>query len=221
MQGDIMLPPETKVEYNNSPRQLDVLIQEAFNETPWRVTVDESREGLVLAGKCTRCMDGRPGNLVGSEMGRGVAFPGGAYIVMVDRAFKQGKKVDEAIVTEALDAIEAAGLTPYIHDDRHGLLGCGYFRLMQENFAITAERIKEMLLARNGTFETLEGDHTENKLVINLVDGMTLEPDGSAFVVDLAVLEKLDVKPELVLGQLKAAVPILSHGKVIDVVIKK
>lgn len=151
--------------------------------------VDVSPKGLF------KCVDGRVSNQTGEAM-RGPKVLGGVYAV----AAMMGLTTIEGL-KQAFAKVKELGFVPCVHSDHHhGAMGCGFFKLWKtgqfEGLAIPefeADAGKEAVIAEGGVHETLEGDHTEEVVMINLVEGKTLEPNGKRFIVDAWWMEKAGI----------------------------
>ncbi|MFH0942602.1 MAG: cadmium-containing carbonic anhydrase [Candidatus Beckwithbacteria bacterium] len=130
------------------------------------------------------CVDGRT---AGKKL-RGPKIQGGVLGVM---ALGIGRG-DESAVREAIKIIKTAGFRPSVHgDEHHHEEGCGFGRLWSEGkldnlprLEISLARVREIVLEEGGEYVVLLGDHREKKVVVNFVENMTLEPDGSSFILD-------------------------------------
>ena len=49
---------------------------------------------------------------------------------------------------------------------------------------VSLERVSEIVIEEGGRYVELEGGHEEQFVVINYVSDMTLEPDGTMFILD-------------------------------------
>ena len=95
-----------------------------------------------------------------------------------------------------------AGYVPSVHGDEHAHpapMGCGFFKLWSlgqlpglDAPDYNSEQGQAKVLGAGGVYETLEGSHSESKVMINLVADKTLEPKADQrFVVDAWVLAYL------------------------------
>ena len=105
-----------------------------------------------------------------------------------------------SIVSEVADA----GYVPSVHGDEHAHpapMGCGFFKLWSlgqlpglEAPQYDSEEGQAQVLSAGGVYETLEGSHSESKVMINLVPKTTLVPKtDQRFVVDAWVTGELDL----------------------------
>ena len=150
--------------------------------------VPVNAEGLM------KCVDGRLSDQDGM---RGPKTLGGIYAIASMRGVDQAEDL-AAIV----DEVKAAGYVPSVHGDDHKhTLGCGYFKLWSQGDltgleppSFDGETGKAAVLDAGGVYETLEGGHEESVVMINFVEGMTLEPKAEQrFVVDAWVASKFDL----------------------------
>jgi hypothetical protein len=142
--------------------------------------VEVSPEGLW------KCVDGRLSDKAGMAM-RGPKVLGGVYGLVVGRG---GTTLGD--VKQATADIAATGFVPAVHGDHHAHeMGCGFFKLWKtgqfENVAapdFSAEEGRAAVEAVGGVYESLPGDHAEEMVMINFVEGTTLEPNEKRFIVD-------------------------------------
>lgn len=161
--------------------------------------VDVDPKGLL------KCVDGRV-----SDKADGMHGPktlGGIYAIASMRGVS-----DAAGLAGIVNEVREAGYVPSVHGDTHaGAMGCGYFKLWSQgnlpghvapNFS--ADEGRDAVVAAEGEYEMLQGDHWETQVVINLVPNKTLVPNDSdqRFVVDGWVLGQfgLDVPTYLTLA---------------------
>ena len=143
--------------------------------------VDVNSRGLF------KCVDGRLSDHDGMQ---GPKVLGGVYGIAATRGVRDLDGL-AAIVKE----VAAAGYVPSVHGDDHAHpapMGCGFFKLwsLGELPGLTApdydsEQGQAAVLDVGGVYETLEGSHSESKVMINLVSKTTLVPKtDQRFVVD-------------------------------------
>lgn len=148
-----------------------------------------------------KCVDGRKSD---STAMNGPKTLGGVYALVAAR--EQG---DLASLEAAVQEVKDAGFAPSVHgDDGHGPMGCGFFKLWAtgqldnlDKPAYDADQGRAAVEGAGGTYETLEGSHSESCVLINLVEGTTYEPQtDQSFVVDAWITStfKLDVGGYLV-----------------------
>lgn len=167
------------------------------------------------------CVDGRKPKDLAIQL-RGPKIQGGVLGVM---ALGVGRG-DESAVREAVKIIKAAGFTPAIHGDgQHHESGCGFGRLWREgkfkNFPkleISLERVREIVEAEGGEYVELTGDHEEQQVRANFVENMTLEPDGSSFILDAWSAEKFGIDQKRLLENAVETVTLLNGKKVLEVI---
>lgn len=152
------------------------------------VSVDE--KGLF------KCVDGRMSNK--ADAMRGPKTLGGVYAVVASR----GKRDLESLKA-AVKEVAEKGYVPSVHGDDHSdpaPMGCGFFKLWVtgqledlDKPEYTAEEGKEVALEAGAVYEELVGGHEEEVVVINFVEGKTLEPDNTRFIVDAWVADEFDL----------------------------
>mmetsp|Transcript_21154 Transcript_21154/g.45247 ORF Transcript_21154/g.45247 Transcript_21154/m.45247 type:complete len:235 (-) Transcript_21154:267-971(-) len=135
-----------------------------------------------------KCVDGRGSD---NTALRGPKMAGGIYAIAHNRGVTTTDGL-KAIVEE----VKGKGHVPSVHgDDSSDMMGCGFFKLW------VTGRFDDMGYARpefdadqgaaavreaGGFIEMHHGKHMENIVMINLVEGKTLEPieDDQRFIVD-------------------------------------
>jgi len=152
--------------------------------------VDVNSEGLF------KCVDGRCSDHSGM---RGPKVLGGVYGVAATRSVLDLDGLT-AIVSEVADA----GYVPSVHGDEHANpapMGCGFFKLWSQGQLPGLDKPeydslagKDNVTDAGGVYETLEGSHSESKVMINLVSKTTLEPkEDQCFVVDAWITAEFDL----------------------------
>ena len=173
----------------------------------WEATIVESdaiKDMVpVSSNGILKCVDGR-----GSDNTKmaGPKMLGGAYAIANNRGVKTLAEL-KGICQE----IKAAGHVPSVHGDAGGMMGCGFCKLwIQGKFedlgceppAFTADEGGKAVKEAGGVVEMHYGAHAEKVVYINLVPGMTLEPDhdDQRFIVDAWAAGKfnLDIPKYLV-----------------------
>ncbi len=143
--------------------------------------VDVGPEGLM------KCVDGRLSDHPGMD---GPKTLGGIYAIASLRGV-----TDLDGLRGIVDEVRNAGHVPSVHGDDHAHpapMGCGYFKLWVTGQLdgldlpeYTAVEGQQAVLDAGGVYEELAGGHAETEVVINLVEGTTLEPqEHQRFVVD-------------------------------------
>ena len=165
---------------------VDVLVQRG-----WRAEIVSSSSVLDLVdvdeAGLFKCVDGR---LSDHEGMRGPKVLGGVYGIAAARGI-----FDQAGLQAIVSEVEEAGYVPSVHGDTLAQpcsMGCGFFKLWSleqlpglEKPEYDSEQGKQVVLDAGGVFETLEGAHSESKVIINLVPNTTLVPtEDQRFVVD-------------------------------------
>jgi len=161
------------------------------------------------------CVDGRLGD--GSEeVMSGPKLQGGILGVMALGGLSS---------SEAIMRAKEAGFKPGIHsDDHHGEMGCGFGKLWlnraferinppQESLA----EITQAVVEAGGSSVVLEGAHAEKTVRINLQEGMTLVPDGTAFILDLWPAQALGLDSQVVAENALDTVKKLNGPNVIEI----
>ena len=152
-----------------------------------------------------KCVDGRLSDHDGMA---GPKVLGGVYGVAATR-----KVLDLDGLSGIVGEVAEAGYVPSVHGDEHAHpapMGCGFFKLWSlgqlpglEPPQFDSEQGQSQVLGAGGVYETLAGDHSESKVMINLVPKTTLEPkEDQRFVVDAWITGefKLDVPTYLTLA---------------------
>ncbi len=161
--------------------------------------VDVNSEGLF------KCVDGRPSDHDGMQ---GPKVLGGVYGIAAAR-----KVLDLDGLSAIVDEVARAGYIPSVHGDDHAHpapMGCGFFKLWSlgqlPGLSVPkydSEQGQAQVLSVGGVYETLQGDHSESKVMINLVPKTTLVPKSEQrFVVDAWIAGEfnLDVPTYLTLA---------------------
>lgn len=154
---------------------------EIVNKLDLTDLVDVNEEGLF------KCVDGRCSDHAGM---RGPKVLGGVYGVAAAR-----QVMDLEGLREIVHEVAEAGYVPSVHGDQHAdpaPMGCGFFKLWSlgqlpglDAPEYSSVQGKDNVEDAGGVYETLEGDHSESKVMINLVAKTTLEPkEDQRFVVD-------------------------------------
>ena len=152
--------------------------------------VEVNSEGLF------KCVDGRCSDHDGM---RGPKVLGGVYGVAATRGV-----LDLSGLHQIVGEVSEAGYVPSVHGDEHAdpaPMGCGFFKLWSQGElpglkppAYDSLGGKDRVIEAGGVYETLEGDHSESKVMINLVSKTTLEPkEDQRFVVDAWVTADFDL----------------------------
>ena len=161
--------------------------------------VEVNDEGLF------KCVDGRCSDHAGMQ---GPKVLGGVYGVAATRGV-----LDLAGLSNIVAEVAEAGYVPSVHGDEHAdpaPMGCGFFKLWSQGElpgleppAYDSVNGKTQVVDAGGVYETLEGSHSESKVMINLVPKTTLVPKPEQrFVVDAWVTAEfgLDVPTYLTLA---------------------
>ena len=189
---------------------------EIINKAQINDLVDVNSDGLF------KCVDGRRSDHSGM---RGPKVLGGVYGIAATRQVMDLEGLS-AIVSE----VEEAGYVPSVHGDDHAHpapMGCGFFKLWSlgqlpgldaPNY--DSEQGQAKVLSVGGVYETLEGSHSESKVLINLVANTTLEPKtDQRFVVDAWVTAVFDLDVPTYLTLAVETVERLNGPKVAQIII--
>ena len=139
---------------------------------------------------------------------RGPKVLGGVYGIAATRKVFDLNGL-QAIVGEVAEA----GYVPSVHGDQHANpapMGCGFFKLWSKGQLpglnspnYDSEEGRSNVLDAGGVYETLEGGHSESKVLINFIPKTTFEPrEDQRFVVDAWITAEfgLDVPTYLTLA---------------------
>ena len=172
---------------------------EIINKSQVEDLVDVNSEGLF------KCVDGRISDHEGMQ---GPKVLGGVYGIAATR-----RVLDLDGLSAIVDEVASAGYVPSVHGDDHAHpapMGCGFFKLWSlgqlpglESPNYDSEQGQNQVLNSGGVYETLEGSHSESKVMINLVPNTTLVPKtDQRFVVDAWItgVFELDVPTYLTLA---------------------
>lgn len=200
-------------------------IVEALVGRGWNAKVLKQSELRVPSVKVEstglfKCVDGRKSD---SSAMNGPKTLGGVYALVAARS-----KGDLASLKEAVAEVEKAGFAPSVHGDGHGAMGCGFFKLWStgrfEGLAkpdYDADQGRDAVVGAGGTYETLEGGHSESCVIINLVEGTTYEPESDqAFVVDAWITKTFDLDVPAYLLRAAETVEKLGGPRVAKVIVE-
>ena len=143
-----------------------------------------------------KCVDGRLSDHDGMQ---GPKVLGGVYGIAATR-----KVTDLEGLSAIVSEVAAAGYVPSCHGDEHAHpapMGCGFFKLWSlgqlpglDAPVYDSEAGKAQVEDAGGVYETLEGSHSESKVMINLVPKTTLVPkEDQRFVVDAWITGEFDL----------------------------
>jgi hypothetical protein len=194
-----------KNKYNVTPNQIINVLKsrgwtaEIVNKNQIKDLVDVNSQGLF------KCVDGRLSDNIGMQ---GPKVLGGVYGIAATR-----KVLDLEGLTAIVNEVASAGYVPSVHGDDHAHpapMGCGFFKFWSlgqlpgvEKPNYDSEQGQAQVLDSGGVYETLEGSHSESKVMINLVSKTTLVPKTEQrFVVDAWITQEfnLDVPTYLTLA---------------------
>jgi hypothetical protein len=178
--------------------------------------VDVNSDGLF------KCVDGRLSDHDGMQ---GPKVLGGVYGVAATRGVLDLEGLSD-IVGEVADA----GYVPSVHGDDHAHpapMGCGFFKLWSlgqlpglEPPKYNSEEGQAKVLSADGVYETLEGSHSESKVMINLVPKTTLVPKADQrFVVDAWIAGEFDLDVPTYLTLAVETVERLNGPKVAQIIV--
>ena len=179
--------------------------------------VDVNEEGLF------KCVDGRCSDHIGM---RGPKVLGGVYGVAATR-----KVMDLDGLSSIVSEVADAGYVPSVHGDQHAdpaPMGCGFFKLWSlgqlpglDAPEYDSEAGKANVEDAGGVYETLEGGHSESKVMINLVSKTTLEPkEDQRFVVDAWITSEFDLDVPTYLTLAAETVERLNGPRVAQIIVE-
>lgn len=163
---------------------------EVINKDEVADLCDVNSEGLF------KCVDGRLSDHDGMK---GPKVLGGVYGIAATRGV-----MDLDGLSSVVKEVAEAGYVPSVHGDDHAhpaSMGCGFFKLWSlgqlpglDAPDYDSEQGQSQVLDAGGVYETLEGSHSESKVMINLVANTTLEPKkDQQFVVDAWITSVFDL----------------------------
>ena len=178
--------------------------------------VDVNSEGLF------KCVDGRLSDHAGMQ---GPKVLGGVYGIAATRRVLDLDGLN-AIVSEVAEA----GYVPSVHGDDHAHpapMGCGFFKLWSLGQLpglaaphYDSEQGQSHVLNAGGVYETLEGSHSESKVMINLIPKTTLVPKtDQRFVVDAWITGEFNLDVPTYLTLAVETVERLNGPKVAQIII--
>lgn len=178
--------------------------------------VDVDSEGLF------KCVDGRLSDHAGM---RGPKVLGGVYGIAATR-----QVMDLEGLSSIVGEVSEAGYVPSVHGDDHahpGPMGCGFFKLWSlgqlpglEAPNYDSEEGQAKVLSVGGVYETLEGSHSESKVMINLIPKTTMEPkEDQRFVVDAWITGEFDLDVPTYLTLAVETVERLNGPKVAQIIV--
>ncbi len=193
----------------------------AFAEAQgFAVEVDSSRSVLVpMANQpLLMCVDGRDDaeGVVVAQAGPKVQ--GGVYGIAALRAEAENAGIDDAALLATVQMLVAKGLVPGVHGDGHDpVLGCGFLKLWSQGkleglppLLVAPEVAARIITDNGGKLVPLQGEHTEHQVRVNTVKGTTLNPDNTAFNLDLHVAPDFGIDPTRMLANAAQTVALLS-----------
>lgn len=189
---------------------------EIVNKSDVADLVDVNEEGLF------KCVDGRCSDHDGM---RGPKVLGGVYGVAATR-----QVMDLDGLSSIVSEVAEAGYVPSVHGDQHAdpaPMGCGFFKLwsLGQLPGLDAPEYdslagKDSVENSGGVYETLEGGHSESKVMINLVAKTTLEPkEDQRFVVDAWITGEFDLDVPTYLTLAAETVERLNGPKVAQIIV--
>ena len=178
--------------------------------------VEVNSEGLF------KCVDGRCSDHSGMQ---GPKVLGGVYGIAATR-----KVMDLDGLTQIVNEVASAGYVPSVHGDEHATpapMGCGFFKLWSlgqlpglDKPNYDSEQGQAQVTGAGGVYETLEGSHSESKVMINLVPKTTLVPKAEQrFVVDAWVTGEFDLDVPTYLTLAVETVERLNGPKVAQIIV--
>lgn len=195
-------------------------VQTVLEQRGWEIEVKSKDEVKDLVEVNERglfkCVDGRLSNQ--SEAMRGPKTLGGVYAVVASRG-----QLDLESLKKAVGEVAEKGFVPSVHGDDHAepaSMGCGFFKLWVtgqlgglEKPEYTAEEGKAAAMEAGAAYEVLEGSHEEDVVMINFIEGMTLEPNKKRFVVDAWMTDKFGLDTGMYLTRAAETVEKLNGPK--------
>lgn len=189
---------------------------EIVNKSEVSDLVDVNSEGLF------KCVDGRLSDHAGMQ---GPKVLGGVYGIAATRRVLDLDGLN-AIVSEVAEA----GYVPSVHGDDHAHpapMGCGFFKLWSlgqlpglDAPHYDSEQGQSHVLNAGGVYETLEGSHSESKVMINLIPKTTLVPKtDQRFVVDAWITGEFNLDVPTYLTLAVETVERLNGPKVAQIII--
>jgi len=189
---------------------------EIVNKSQVNDLVEVNSDGLF------KCVDGRTSDHVGMQ---GPKVLGGVYGIAATR-----RVLDLDGLTGIVNEVAEAGYVPSVHGDDHAHpapMGCGFFKLWSlgqlpglEAPSYDSEQGQSQVLNAGGVYETLEGSHSESKVMINLVAKTTLVPKtDQRFVVDAWITGEFNLDVPTYLTLAVETVERLNGPKVAQIII--
>jgi hypothetical protein len=169
-----------------------------------------------------KCVDGRLSDHPGMQ---GPKVLGGVYGIAATR-----RVLDLDGLTGIVGEVTEAGYVPSVHGDDHAHpapMGCGFFKLWSlgqlpglDAPSYDSEQGQRQVLNAGGVYETLEGSHSESKVMINLVSKTTLVPKANQrFVVDAWITAEFNLDVPTYLTLAVETVERLNGPKVAQIII--
>ena len=203
-------------------------IVEVLKSRGWTAEIVESSQvgDLVEVNSAGlfKCVDGRLSDHKGMQ---GPKVLGGVYGIAATR-----KVMDLDGLSSIVDEVAAAGYVPSVHGDDHAHpapMGCGFFKLWSlgqlpglEAPNYDSEQGQEKVLSVGGVYETLEGSHSESKVMINLVPKTTMVPKtDQRFVVDAWITGEFNLDVPTYLTLAVETVERLNGPKVAQIIVEQ
>jgi len=188
----------------------------------WRVERRDSGLLVPVSGlKIANCVDGRPDEDGLLTSNPGPKIQGGAYGVAAV-VLRDGSA--EGLRT-TVSRIQSIGFTAGVHSGHHGILDCGFFRLWSEGklpglpeLQVAPEEAARIVQEAGALLLPLVGDHVEKVVRINTIPGHTMNPDGTAFNLDLWLAELFDTDPTSILENAMNTVEGLNGPRIAEVI---
>lgn len=182
--------------------------------------VEVNQEGAL------HCVDGRKGDK-NDEVMSGSKIQGGVLGVLALGMGKgEGDKITEEDVRKGVNKVREAGFVPSVHgDDHNDELGCGFGKLWSQGeltglpeLRVSLDQVKEIVLEMGGEYVELKGDHQEKVVRVNMVEGKTLVPDETGFILDAWVAEKLQIDQQRLMENAVETVEKLNGPRVLEII---
>lgn len=200
----------------------------------WEVRAGDNGELKdVKPGGAVHCVDGRGySDAAQPNIMLGPKIQGGALgVVALAGDITSGNAEG---IKKAVEKIQAAGYIASVHGDTdphhkhpgHPAEGCGFAAKWYAG-ALTSPQLKKLELSPDvaraevekwgGKFIILPGEHDEEVVRLNFVEGRTFEPDGTAFNLDVWFAAKMGIDAEKLMRNAAQTVFILVGLKPIEI----
>lgn len=207
------------------------LLQLLLANQGYNVTIKEGQQPgqvNVVEGGISGCGDGRPDLDPDAALRPGPKLFGGLFGPAAQIAkLSRSEVIAPQHLMDAGRRIANLGFQPTIHTDEadhpcgfEGLMMRGAMRQLPR-LELPQATIQDVLAQIGGVRTVLEGEHRENRLVINTVPMTTRTPDNQAFDVDIWAAQLIGLPTGEVIATSGQVVTTLTKGGVRDVEIWK